>query len=563
VEVQEIAAMVAGKNSGRNREDRTNYQYGGPNGGTKKKYSQVIRMFFCFALVVGCFTMQWQLGPLDMEQWEEVAEHFYHYSGRQHGISVRSLEKYMSMLLHVLLLMGNYTPSMYYRLHGSQQALVQRVLDRFVVRYPASRSIRNTKSAWDDTLVDGALQLLLTWDVYGHTLLDCPAWPAFARMSISMLNYLGWRPFCLTADSNDRHDDRWNDKPILSFRQCRMAWQDGSIVCVSVFGVRIKFNRNPLFELGRNGQLKDRYIIDGRLTYSTAVDTRPVLAFLAWAIVVGAFGYAPLVALSCGYIVMGSSATLRSHKDMTGSDVDALVASIFLLQPEVVPGVMQQLAAFSGALLGVQSTSALQVPTSRLSTYINIVGVRMGLDPNNCSAICARKSSCTAAVSRPEMKDMHISRTFQHRDPKRTTVGSYLDGSAVPFDSYATLHKQPCRKMPASCMLAQTRNLWPNMAAAHTAGQKASALVGASVHYVAGGVHKRSGLAKLLPFKRRSAYQKAFKAEMQQQFDRQANMPRVRGCDSRTKFFFEPLDMSGLSQAQFVAFAVKKAWGII
>jgi hypothetical protein len=562
-EVALVATAIAAKNSGKCRKDRTNYQYGGPSYGTKKKYTQIIRMFFNFALVAGCFTVRWQLGPLDEEQWEDIAEHLFRYSGRPKGLSVITLEKYMSMLLHVLIFMGNYTPSMYFCLHRSQQALVQRVMDKFTLRYPECRIIRNTKAAWDDTLVDGALQLLLMWDVYGHTILDCSAWPAFARMSISMLNYLGWRPFSLTTDSADLHDARWYNKPILSFKQCRFAWQDDSIVCVSVFGTRTKFNRNPLFQLGSKGELKDRYIIDGRLTYSTSVDTCPVLAFLVWAIVVGAFGYAPLVGLTCGYVVMGASERLRSHCDMTGADVDALVASIFLLQPEIVPELMQQLAVFTGALLGVQSTSALQVPTSRLSTYVNIVGVLMGLDPSNCSSICARKTSCTAAVSHPEMQDIHLSRMFQHKDPKRTTVVHYLDGSAVPFDSYAVLHKQPCRKLPASCLLAQTRNLWPDMSAAHKAGQNASAVVRAAVHYVAGGVQKHSGAGQLLPYKRRSAYQKAFKAVMQQQFDRQCNMPRVRGCESRTKFFFEPLDVSTLSQAQFVAFSVKKAWGII
>lgn len=112
-------------------------------------------------------------------------------------------------------------------------------------------------------------------------------------------------------------------------------------------------------------------------------------------------------------------------------------------------------------------------------------------------------------------------------------------------------------------MLAHTRNLWPDVHAAHRAGQRAAAVRKGRMHYVAGGVLKRRS-TKVRSCQVLNAYKKAFREEMQRQFDQQAYLPKA-GSTTETlqKFFFEPLDVSGMSQADFVAWQVKKAWGLL
>ena len=78
-------------------------------------------------------------------------------------------------------------------MHASQRDRIQKVVTEFCDVHPECRVVPNTKSAWDDVLVDAAMQMLLVWCVYGHCCLNNPAWPAFARMCMVMLSYQGSR----------------------------------------------------------------------------------------------------------------------------------------------------------------------------------------------------------------------------------------------------------------------------------------------------------------------------------------------------------------------------------
>lgn len=85
------------------------------------------------------------------------------------------------MLSHVFITMQQYGARQRDDLHNSQRERIQEVVTEFCRAHPECRVVPNTKSAWDDTLVDANMRLLLVWDVYGHACLGSPVWPAFAR----------------------------------------------------------------------------------------------------------------------------------------------------------------------------------------------------------------------------------------------------------------------------------------------------------------------------------------------------------------------------------------------
>lgn len=304
------------------------------------------------------------------------------------------------------------------------------------------------------------------WEVYGHCHLGYPTRPVFARCTFSMLNYLGWRPFCMTRDRVDKYDARWHDHPILTFGDCRMDWSEsGQLVSVAVFGKRAKFNRNPLFEILENGSKRDRDIIDGKLTYCTQVDVCPCLSWLVWAVVCGAFGLAPLMSDGV-FAFMGSCHRLQSVADMTSADVDSLVLSIFMLMPSRVPIDSRCLAVFDETPLG----GSPQKETEYLSNVVYTVGVRMGLNPRKCSAVCGRKTLATAVVVHHQTKDIDAMSAFQHLCPAQTTIGCYADSSRRTADSRAQLTGSNMRELPGSVRLAHARNPSPDMVAAHQVG---------------------------------------------------------------------------------------------
>lgn len=61
-----------------------------------------------------------------------------------------------------------------------------------------------------------------------------------------------------------------------------------------------------------------------------------------------------------------------------------------------------------------------------------------------------------------------------------------------------------------------------------------------------------------------NAYIKAFKAEMQRQFDAQAKLPRGGNTEDLLRFwFFKPYDCTPLTPAMFVRWQVKKALNLL
>lgn len=550
-ELDLVATGVSTQHSGRSRKDRGRYEFCGMNLKTKAKYLHVLHMWADYCIVARMFTLRWSLVSLTEAMWMSVAWHFYTYSGRAVGLSASTLESYMRMLSHALVYMAALHPIQAHSLHLQQQAVIQRVVEQFCVMFPVCRSKRNTKLAWDDTLVDAALQLLLMWNIYGHCYLKHAAWPAFARMTLSMLNYLGWRPFSLTRDRVDAKHPRWFDKPILAFGDCQLGWgANGRLLYAQVFGKRTKFNSSPMFEVDETGNTKDRYIMDGKLTYSDSVDTCPALAWLVWAIVSGAFGFAPLVRVG-PYVYMGAAANLKSHLHMTCDDVDLLVHSIFTLMPSMVPLETQGMAVFNGLLLG----GVEQKLTDYISHVVHVVGVRLGLNPRKCSAVCGRKTFATATVMHHQTTELDCMSAFQHLCPAKTTVGCYTDASRRNADSRAIMTGCDVRAMPGSVKLAHSRNPQPNMQAAHEAGVRARDVVGKGF-----GAAKQRVAAHI----RTNAYRSAHRAEMQRQFDMQQSLPKSGCTDEQLQsFFFKPLDCSKMEQMYFVAWQVKKAWGLL
>lgn len=550
-EISAIARGVAGVHSGRNRGDRSQYERPGANIKSQLKYQHIIRMFFDFMLLISMFDQRWSSATLSAVMWADIALHFYRYGGRDRGVSDSTLESYLRMLSHVLIFVAggcSAAMSATHLQHASQRDIIQRVVDAHCTFFPLCRTVRNTKSAWDNVLVDAGLQLLLQWGAYGHCYLKHPAWPAFARMTLSMLNYLGWRPMSVTRDRVDAQDARWHNHPILPFGLCELAWHDGKVVSVQVFGLRTKFNRSPRLEMGADGSLRDRIIMDGKLTYADAVDVCPVLAWLVWAIACGAFGWEPLRVVG-GYVV-GGAATLAVDA-VTCEMIDALVHSIFSIMPSGVLQHMNRAAVFGGSLLGYVE----QACTDVVSNVPHVVGVRLGLNPSKCSAVCGRKTLATATVMHPETTDLDATRAFGHNNPRLTTTARYTDASARTADTRAILTGASVRGLPASVALGRLRNLNPDIAAAQRCGEEAAAAVACSMS-------RGQQLSPVASHVRLNAYKRAFRQEMQRQYDVQAFLPRAGDTGSRLdSFFFQPIVLSGVSQAEFVSWQVKVALG--
>jgi hypothetical protein len=154
---------------GAHRGDRKLYERCGPNVKTKAKYLHVARMWIHYCLVIGMFYDRWAYATLDSSGWGRVAVHMHNYSGRVNGLSHdTSLESYLRMLSNMLVCMAAPAADRKLLLCRQHRLISQRVVDQHCGLHPVCRSLRNTKSAWDDVLVDAAMQLLLQWHVYGH-----------------------------------------------------------------------------------------------------------------------------------------------------------------------------------------------------------------------------------------------------------------------------------------------------------------------------------------------------------------------------------------------------------
>lgn len=221
----------------------------------------------------------------------------------------------------------------------------------------------HAKAAWDHNLVDKGMQLLLMWEVYGYCHLHTPAWPAYARLTLALFSYLGWQPVSLTHKPGEQLSARWGGRAVISFGDCQLHWAQGCLVAVQVKMTRTKFNRDPLFDVTSDGKLINRQIGVGKLTYSEQVDTCPVLAWLVWALLNGAFGSAPFQRVLGGG-VMGSDQRLQGPSDMTCEDVDRLVGSVFAIQPWVVPAAKRDVPLMTGQLLYGSPFSAFTVSMS-------------------------------------------------------------------------------------------------------------------------------------------------------------------------------------------------------
>ena len=387
------------------------------------------------------------------------------------------------------------------------------------------------------------MQLLLVWEVYGHCYLHQPYWPAFARVCVGLLNYTGWRPMSLTADRLDAHDARWAGQAVLAMKDCRLHWQDGWLVAVQVFGRRSKFHRNPVWERNYWGQLEKGVVVDGKLTFCQQVDVCACLAWMVWAIVNGAFGYAPWSSRG-GYAEAGQSDRLLRPSDMTAADVDRLVDSLWRIQPSGVAEAQGDMPVLYDRFLG----GGFQVNTDRVSKAIRVMGIRLGLNPHKMGAVCGRKTCITKVVLHPQSKDVDCTRAFGHQNPRLTSLAVYTDASARNADSRNMLTGYRMRQLPGSVQLAHTRNLHPDMEAAHAAGQQA-----------------RQQVPSYAPsYMRLNAYVKAHTAEMQRQFDAQVRKPKAGDTTaSLLSFDFQALDTTGMTQCEFVAWNVKQILGLL
>lgn len=187
-ETRQIAYHVSRVHAGKFRNDKARSEYAGPKEDTYKKYVHVINMWLDFCLVCW-FSGRWAVLPLSEAMWVAVAAHFFH-NGLPNGLQCSTLEQYLRMLAHVLIFMNDVPVPVLGSLHKQQFAIIQRVVTSFGIVYPAARTKRNTKKAWDASLVDKGMQLLLLWEHYGHCHMHTPAWPAYARLTLSLFCYL-------------------------------------------------------------------------------------------------------------------------------------------------------------------------------------------------------------------------------------------------------------------------------------------------------------------------------------------------------------------------------------
>jgi hypothetical protein len=133
----------------------------------------------------------------------------------------------------------------------------------------------------------------------------------------------------------------------------------------------------------------------------------------------------------------------------------------------------------------------------------------------------------------------------------------YVDPRAATSDSAAILRGAPVRRLPGSVLLAHRRNMQPDVGAARAAGQAASMAARPRMS------QRRHGVF-LGGVERHNAYRTAFRTDMQRQYDAQARLPRCGDTQQLLRsFFFEPYNFDGWSQAQFVAWHVKVALGLL
>jgi hypothetical protein len=491
--------------------------------------------------------------PLSEGEWVHVACHYFHYS-KPEGLACRTLQQYLRMLVHVLIHVGCYDVRAIDPLHGQQFEIIERVVRCIGEAYPISRAVRNTKSAWDWRIVDAGLQLLLMWDIYGHCNLQDPAWPAFARLVLCLFNYLGWRPVSFThAPGEYLTSLRWALQAVLSFGECVLHWgEDGRPVAVQITMLRTKFRRSPMYEACLDtGALKNRRIGVGKLTYSDQVDTCPVLAWLVWAIINGVFGYAPWFG-AFGGGRPGHDEGLSCAADMTAEDVDRLVDSIFAGMPNKVPEQQQGTALLSGRMLSGGKFSVTTVQMSRVCTQ---VGMALGLNPRMCSAISGRKTVGTAVTNHESATQMDAAACMGHAQPMVTTLGAYADAMRHCNDTTSLVRGLPIRPLPGSVQLSHNCNLFPNTfaaaKAASAARQRTALLYARRRHSVP------ASKARVFA---QCAYNKAFKADMQRQFDPHEKLPKGGVTNALLAHcFFQPYDCSPLTPAMFVRWQVKKA----
>jgi len=537
-EADAVAYGVSRLCGGKISNDRSRQEYAGANVATWIRYVHVIRMWFDFCLVQGIFLARWQQLPMSQAMWADLASHFFRYRGGR-GLQMSTLEGYLRMLTHVLVYMtplfGGGDPD---ALHSTQFAVISLVVSDLADEHPEARCRRNTKEAWDHRIVDASMQLLLLWGVFGHCQRQYPAWPAYARLVISLFNFLGWRPICFTHRFGEAEgSSRWAGIPVVAFGECQLQWRDGGLVAVMVSLFRTKFNSDPQWESDERGVLRKRQLAADKLTFSEAVDTCPCLAWMVWAIVNGAFGYAPLVRVPGGFAAMGVSATLRSSTDMTADDVDALVASIFTLQPSAVPVQTRNVPMMSGRMMHGRRYS---VSTTCMSRVLTIVGVRLGLNPRKCSAMSGRKNVGTAVANHAQATAADCHAKMHHKE-QSTTILNYADATARNADSMSLVRGEPMRDMPRVTALAASRNPHPDVV---TAMRLAAAARAEKCDVLT----LRRGMSRAkVNLCAQNAYNEAFQEEMQRQFDSVVDMPR---CGDTTalaeQWFFEPLDCSVL-----------------
>jgi hypothetical protein len=556
-EVRITAYHVARKHAGRFRKDTSRNEFAGVNEDTWAKYVHIISMWFDFCLAQGLFDGRWALFPLSEGVMVQVACHFFHYSGRKNGLSVVSLQQYLRMLVHVLVFMGKVPVRTIDPLHDQQFDIIQRVVNSIGIVHPVSRAVRNKKAAWDWQIVDAGLKLLLQWNVHGHCHLHTPAWPAYARLVLCLFNYLGWRPVSFTHKPGEcASSPRWGGQPVLSFGECALHWDKGRLVAVQFSMLRTKFKRNPLFEACLDTDaLRNRRIGVGKLTYSDDVDTCPVLAWLVWAVLNGVFGYAPWVG-SFASGAMGHCDRLQCAADMTGQDVDALVDSIFDGMPSMAPEQTQGTPLMTGRMLHGGKYS---ITTTQMSRCCTAVGIRLGLNPRKCSAISGRMNVSTAVTNHAEATQMDAAAALQHAQPLVTTFGTYADAMRRCNDTTALVRGQPIRNLPGSVQLAHDRNLAPDVLAGVRAGRAARQL--SAEQYASRCRRVPAAKVRLCA---QNAYNKAFKAEMQRQFDAQARQPRGGNTNELLEhWFFQPYDCAAMSPAAFVCWQVKQALNLL
>ena len=319
----------------------------------------------------------------------------------------------------------------------------------------------------------------------------------------------------------------------------------GPVDSVFVNGLRTKFYRNPRPVLNQYSQeLEDRVACNGKLTYAHAVDMCPVLAWVAWAVMNGMFGFAPLLLLN-GVVYLNT----RNSFFSSAADVDAVVDSIWAVKPDCVPREMQDVPVFSGQLIG----GSQQVVTSTVSNVALQVGMRLGVDPSKCSAVSGRKTLATATVVHSETNDLDCTRTFGHVNPWLTTQAVYTDAPARTADSRAILIGSTMRDLPGSVQLAHRRN--PDAFLAHQRATTAAAAVGpgADLPTLACEEQQRH---------RAQVRLSEYRSEMQRQYNEQCRLPRAGETAvqlAACPFNFRSYD--GMSPKEFVAHTVKVALG--